>query len=158
MSIEELQSQINVALKAKDETRVSTLRMLSAAVKNAEIDKRSLAGSAGKKGALTDEEFVDVAKKEAKKRKDAIEAYEKAGSEDRAQAEAAELLILEEFLPAEMEDKDIEKIVEEAIASTNATSMGDMGKVMGAAMNNVKGQASGDRVSEIVKSKLSKSS
>ena len=148
MITDKLQAQINKALKEKDNIRVSTLRMLSAALHNAEIDK--------KREKLTKEEELVIVKKEAKKRKDAIEIYEKGGAKEKAEQEKKELLILKEFLPEEMGDAEIEKIVSKSITQVGASSMADMGKVIGVVMKESKGQADGSKVSEMVKKKLSK--
>ena len=141
-----LSNQINKALKEKDETRLSTLRLLSSELHNAEIDK---------KGDLTKDEEILIVRKEAKKRKDAIEAYRKAGAKGRAEQEKKELEILQEYLPKELSDEDQGKIVDAAIQESGVKDIKDMGKVMGLAMGKTKGQADGGRVSEIVKRKLS---
>jgi uncharacterized protein YqeY len=141
-----IKKQIIEAMKAKDEIKLSTLKLLSSALHNAEIDKQR---------DLTEDEEIEVVKREAKKRKDAIEAYEKASADDRAEKEKKELAILQEYLPEEMSDSDLEKIVDEVISETKASTMQDMGKVIGAVMGKVKGQADGKKVSEMVRSKLS---
>lgn len=142
-----LQKQINEAMKNKDEIKIMTLRMLSSAITNAEIKKN--------RESLTEEEEMAVIEKEAKKRKDAIEAYKKAGALERAEKEEKELAILSEFLPEEMSDGDIKEIVEKTVDEMNASSMADMGKVMGVVMGKIKGGADGNRVSALVKEKLS---
>lgn len=137
--------KIGEAMKAHDNVRLSTLRMLSSALNYEKIAKQH---------ELTGEEELAVVRKEAKKRKDAIEAYTKANAPDRAAAEEAELKVLAEYLPAEMNDADLEKLVTEAIAQTGATQMAEMGKVIGIVMGQAKGQVDGSRVSAMVKSKL----
>lgn len=137
--------KIAEAMKARDEILLSTLRLLSSALNYEKIAKQH---------DLSEEEELAVVRREAKKRKDAIEAYTKAGATDRAEREKKELAILEEYLPAQMSEQDLVKIVEEAIEETGAKSMADMGKVMGAAMAKAKGQADGTLVSQIVKQKL----
>ncbi len=136
----------DAALKSGNEIRLSTLRMLSAAIHNAEIDK---------KGDLNEEEELEVVKKEAKKRKDAIEAYEKGGAQDRADKEKKELKVLQEYLPEDLTDDELEKIVNDAISKTGANDPSDLGKVMGLVMGSTKGRADGTKVSEMVKAKLS---
>lgn len=145
MIAQKMQKQIGEALKAKDAVRLSTLRMLSSAFNYEKIAKQH---------ELNDDEEVEVIKREAKKRRDAIEAYKKANAPDRAAAEEAELKILNEYLPEQMSDEDLEKIVTDAIAKTGAKEMKDMGKVIGMVMGQTKGQADGGRVSAIVKEKL----
>ncbi len=145
---------IGEALKAHDEVRLSTLRMLSSALNYEKIAKQHELS--------TDEEIV-VVRKEAKKRKDAIEAFRQAQGkptssltplEDRIKKEEAELKILAEYLPVEMADEELEKLVIEAIAQTGATQMSDMGRVIGIVMGKTGGKADGGRVSAMVKAKL----
>ena len=141
-----INQKIAEALKAKDEIRLSTLGLLSSALNYEFIAKQHK---------LSEEEELVVVGREAKKRKDAIEAYEKAGAMDRAEKEKKELLILEKYLPAQMADEELTKLVEEAISQTGATPIADMGKVMGAVMAKVQGRADGGRASSLVKQKLS---
>lgn len=146
MIVEEINSKIHEAVKAKDELKATTYRLLSSELHNAKIAKM---------GDLTEEEEIQVVQKEVKKRKDAIEAYEKAKAQDRAQREKDELEILKEFLPEQLDDKRLEELVEEGIKNTSATKMSDMGKVIGFVMGKAKGQVEGTRVSQMVKEKLS---
>lgn len=146
MIVDTINQKIQDAMKKGDELRATTLRLLSSELHNAKIDKR---------GDLTEEEELSIVQKEAKKRKDAIEAYEKAGAEEKAKREEEELSVLEEFLPEQLSDEELDKIVDEAIEATGAKGMSDMSNVIGDVMGKVKGKADGKRVSEIVKSKLS---
>ncbi len=145
MIFDEVKKQIAEAMKAKDEVRLSTLKLLSSELHNAEIEKR---------GDLTEEEEIEVVRGEAKKRRDAIEVYKKAGAEDRADKESRELKILQEFLPKELSDEELGKIVDEVISATGAENLSDMGKVMGTVMAKARGKVEGGRVAEMVKSKL----
>ena len=146
MITDSITAQIAKAMKARDEIRLSTLRMLSSALNYERIDKQH---------DLSEEEELVVVKKEAKKRKDAIEAYEKAGATDRVKQEKAELAILEEYLPDQMPDDEVEKLVDDVIRGLNASSMSDMGKVIGEVMKRSNGTADGKKVSNIAKEKLS---
>lgn len=145
MILDTVNKQIAEAMKAKDEIRLSTLKLLLSALHNAKIDKR---------GDLTEEEELEIVRREAKKRKDAIEAYKKAGATDRAEKEEKELVILQEFLPKELPDEEVSKLVDEAITTTSASSMQDMGKVIGAVMAKAKGRADGKKVAEMARKKL----
>lgn len=145
MIADTITKQIAEALKAKEEIRLSTLRLLSSALNYEFIAKQHV---------LSEEEELTVVRKEAKKRKDAIEAYEKAGATDRAEKEKKELKILEEFLPQEMSDEELAKIVDAVISETGASSPSEMGRLMGPIMAKVAGRADGKRVSEMVKEKL----
>ena len=136
---------IGEAMKAHDSVRLSTLRMLSSAFNYEKIEK---------KHDLTEEEELVVIRKQAKERKDSIEAYDKAGRPELASSEKAELAILQEFLPPEMDSAELEKIVTDAIASTGATSMADMGKVIGAVKAKVGTSVEGGTIADLVKSKL----
>lgn len=142
-----IRDQITKAMKDRDEVRVSTLKLLSAALTNAEIDK--------KREKLTEEEELDIVRYEAKKRKDAIEAYEKARYKEKVKREKEELEILQDYLPKELSDEKLEIIVTDSIEQSSAETMQDFGKVMGLAMGKTKGRADGNRVSAIVKKKLS---
>ncbi len=146
MIADTITKQITEAMKAHDEVRLSTLRLLSSALNYEKIEKQH---------DLTEEEELVVVRKQAKERRDAIEIYEKAGAHERAEKEKAELKILEEYLPSQMSDSDLEKIVDEAIKTTGASSMSDMGKVIGVVMGKTNGQADGSRVSALAKLKLS---
>lgn len=155
MIADKINQKIAEALKAKDETRLSTLRMLSSAFNYEFIAKQHK---------LSEEEELRVVRKEAKKRKDAIEAFKMAqgkqttsgtNQDGRIKQEQAELAILSEYLPAQMGDEEIEKLVVGAISQTDASSMGDMGKVIGIVMAKAGGKAEGSKVAELVKKKLS---
>ena len=147
MIADTITKKIGEALKAKDEIRLSTLRLLSSALNYEFIALQHK---------LSGEEELAVVRREAKKRKEAVEAYEKAGVIDRAEKEKKELAILEEYLPAQMPDEELAKLVDEAIAESGAGSIADFGKAMGAAMAKVAGRADGGRVSNLVKNKLAK--
>lgn len=145
---EQIKNDTINAMKEKNEEVVATLRMLGAAMKNREIELKK------REEGLTDEEVLEVVSKEAKKRKDAIEAYQKGGRQDLVDKETNELKILETYLPAQLSDEEIEKEVKKAIEELGATSLQDFGKVMSTAMPRLKGKADGAKVSEIVKNLL----
>jgi len=142
---ERISTDMVTALKAGESDKVSVLRLLITAMKNEQI----------KIGAeLTDEQAIKVLAAQAKQRKDSIMAYEAAGRQDLVDNEAAELPFIEAYLPEQMGDDELEKLVQEAIDHVGASSPADMGKVMGVAMGKVKGQADGGRVSAMVKKLL----
>jgi uncharacterized protein YqeY len=133
------------ALKAGEADKVAVLRLLMTAMKNEQI----------KVGAeLSDEQAMKVLAHQAKQRKDSITAYEAAGRQDLVDQEAAELPFIETYLPEQMSDAELEKLVQEAIDQVGAASPADMGKVMGATMGKVQGRADGGRVSSMVKKLL----
>ena len=134
-------------MKAKDEILLSTMRLLLSALNYEKIAKQH---------DLSEEEELAVVRREAKKRKDAIEAYTKAGATERAEKEKKELVILQEYLPAQMGDEELEQIIQESISQLQPQGMQDMGKVIGAVLGKTKGLADGAKVSELVKQKLTK--
>lgn len=138
------------AMKAGDAMRLSTLRLLGAAISNKEIELRK------KDIGLSDEEVLDVIGAEARKRKDAITEYTNAKRSEMADKETAELAILQDYLPPEMSDEDLLRIVQGGIRETGATSEKEFGKVMKSIMPLLKGKASGDRISKILKEELGK--
>ena len=142
---EQIDSDIKDAMKSGAKDKVSALRMLTAALKNKQIDKRS---------PLTDSEVVDTVRSLIKQRKDSIEQFGKGGRQDLVDKEAAEVAVLEVYLPQQMAREEIEKIVSEVIAQTGAQSAKDMGKVMKALVPVLAGRADNKLVSELVKSSL----
>jgi len=149
MLSEKIKANITEAMKAKDELKVSALRMLSAAIKNYEIEK----GGAGY--AATDEDVVSVVQKQVKQRKDSIEAFKSAGRDEMAEKESKELEILQGYLPAQMGEAEVKEIVAKKIVEAGATSIADIGKVMGALSLELKGKADMNLVSKLVREKLS---
>ena len=147
--IDQLQKDLVEAQKAKDELKVSTLRLLLGAVKNFAIAKESASYNP------SDEEIVSVIQKEIKQRKESIESYKSGNRQDLADKEGKELEILQAYLPEQMSEEEARKLVDQAISETGASSMQDMGKVMGNLMPKVKGKADGSFVNQIVKEKLS---
>ncbi len=144
-----LEDEMRRALKQGEQLMLDTLRMALASILNREIEKRGK----GVDGVLTEEEVIAVLRSEAKKRRDATEAFRNAGREELAAKEDTERLIIEKYLPQEISDEEIEKLLQPLVAGA---SMKDFGRVMGAAMKEIAGRASGDRVSGIVKRLLVK--
>lgn len=146
MSLKErVESDFVEAFKKKEQNVVSTLRILKAAIKNEEIDRKK---------ELNDEETAKVIRSEIKKRRDSIIDYKKGGREDLARKEELEIDILNSYLPPELSDEELEKIVAGVVAGLGRVAPKDFGRVMGAAMKETAGRASGDRVSEAVRKKL----
>ena len=140
-----LSQEMKDALRAGEKVRLSALRLLSAAVKNREVELRR---------EVEDEEFLEVVAREVKRRKEAAEAYEKAGRQDRVDLEREEQAVLEAYLPAGLSEEEVEALVEEAIAATGAAGPGDLGKVMGYVMERAKGRVEGGTVNALVRSRL----
>ncbi|MGD1941217.1 MAG: GatB/YqeY domain-containing protein, partial [Leptolyngbyaceae cyanobacterium] len=144
-----ISEDIKTAMKAKDKLRLETVR----SIKKVILEEESTARGKGQEG-LTDTQELEVLTRLAKQRKDAIAQYTDANRSDLADKEAAELIIIEEYLPEQLSDADVEAVIDGLIAKTGATSAKDMGKVMGPAMKELKGRADGAKVQAMVKAKL----
>ena len=143
---EQIMADVKDAMKSKDQLKLNTLRFLQAAVKNREIELRP--------NAITSDEVMGVIKKLVKQRKESIEQYQNGGRQDLADQEAAELKVLEGYLPAQMGRDQNEKIVTEVIAALGAKTVKDMGPVMKEVIARTAGTADNKTVSEVIKSKL----
>ena len=138
------------AVKSKDKRRVSTLRLINAAVKDRDIAART----AGEDQGVSDEAILDILAKMVKQRDESVRTYQEAGRMELAEQEAEEIEIIREFMPKQLSEEDVRGIVQEAIAESNASSMKDMGAVMQLVMPKVKGVADGKMVNEIVRELL----
>ena len=159
MSIKtQLNESMKDAMKSGDEVRKRTVRMALAAVKQAEVDKRSTprSGSADKRTELDDAAVMSLLQKEIKNRRESLEEAKKANRPDLIQANEAEIEVLQAFLPQAMPDEELRALVQAAIAETGAASPADMGKVMKTVMPRVAGRAPNDRVSATVRELLQK--
>ncbi len=139
-------ADMTAAMKAQDAARTSTLRMLKAAIMNREKEGGD---------ALTDEDVAKLLRSQLKQRRDSVEQYQKAGRQELADKETAEIAVIEAYLPQAATEAEIEAAVSEAVTETGATSMKDMGGVMKVVMAKLSGKnADGRLVSETVKKKL----
>jgi uncharacterized protein YqeY len=144
--IQALDDQFKIALKAQDKTKTSALRMLRAAIKNKEVERR---------GKLEDQDILSLIQGMIRQGKEAIEQFEKGGRPDLADKEKAELEIYRAFLPAQATSSEIEETVNQVIREVQASCMKDMGKVMKGAMAKLGGRAEGQTIQAVVKQKLS---
>jgi uncharacterized protein len=140
-----LATEMTDALRAGQKVRLSTLRLLAAAVKNREVELRR---------DLSDDEFVEVVARQVKQRRDSIEAYTGAGREDLAGREREEEAILQAYLPEQLSEAEVDELVEETVAATGASGPGDLGKVMGLLMARAKGRVDGKVVQAKVRARL----
>ncbi|MDX2231558.1 MAG: GatB/YqeY domain-containing protein [Leptolyngbyaceae cyanobacterium bins.349] len=140
---------IKAAMKAQDKIRLETVRSIKKAILEKEVSVRP----AGQ-DALTDTQEAEVLMQLAKQRRDSIAQYQQAQRADLAAKEAQELAILEEYLPEQLSDEEVSQVIDDIIASVGATSPKDMGKVMGPAMQQLKGKTDGKKVQDLVKAKL----
>ncbi len=144
---EKLQTDLTQAIRSRDELQSGTIRMLLAAITNEEV-----AGKAAK--VLSDAEIITVLSREAKKRREAVEAYTQAKREDLANKEKAEAAVIAQYLPEQLSEDEIKKLIQEAIASTGATGPSGMGLVMKQLQPKIAGKADGGLVSALVKAAL----
>jgi uncharacterized protein YqeY len=140
--LDRVQEDVKVALRAGEKERVSALRLVASELQKAVKDS----------GADADE--VAVLQRERKRRLEAADAYRKGGEEERAASEEREAEVIEEYMPAQLSDEELDALVADAVAESGVSSPGEMGKVMGLVMPRVAGRADGKRVSAAVKEKL----
>ena len=145
---ERLKNDLTEAIRARDEVRAGTIRMALTSITNEEV--------AGKEARiLTDAEIITVLAREAKKRREAAEAYDSAGSKERGDRERAEGLVIAEYLPSQLSDSELQEMIKAAIAETGASGPSGMGQVMKVLSPKIAGRADGSKVSAAVKSALS---
>jgi hypothetical protein len=143
--IETIEDELKAAMKARDAERRDALRLILNALKSSEKELQR---------PLSEDEELQVLRRERKRRLEAAEAFRTGGREEQAQSEERELEVLEEFMPEPLTDDEIEEIVDDAIAEVGATSMADLGRVMADVMPQIAGRADGSTVSQIVREKL----
>ena len=139
------------AMKAKDATRLMTLRLINAAIKDRDIDARSEGVDSG----VSDHDLLAILGKMVKQRQESARAYEEGGRLELAEKEWAEIVIIEEFLPRQLSEQEVEQAIGDAIAASGANSIRDMGKVMGALKSKYTGQLDFGKVGGMVKAQLS---
>jgi uncharacterized protein len=143
--IAKLEGELEQAMKDRDAERRDALRLILSSLRSAEKELQR---------PLHDEEELQVLQRERKKRMEAADAFRAAGREEQADAEEAELEVLEEFMPEPLSEDELEEIVDDAIAETGATSLRDLGRVMADVMPQIAGRADGSAVSQLVREKL----
>ncbi|PNR93498.1 aspartyl-tRNA amidotransferase subunit B [Petrotoga miotherma DSM 10691] len=140
-----LNNDLKKYMKEKNTLALNAVRSIISEIKNKEVEKGS---------ELTEEEIVQLIKKQIKMREDSIEQFEKADRKDLAEKERKEVEILQEYLPEQLSDEELRKIIEETIKEVNATSKKDFGKVMKLVIQKVQGRADGKKISEILSTLL----
>ena len=138
---ERLEQDLKDALRAKDKVKLSAVRMLRAGILEQEKSGE---------GPATPDQITAIVQRQAKQRRESIKQFEENGREDLAQRERDELFYIEQYLPAQLSDEEIVRRVQEIVQRTGATTMKDMGRVMGEAMSDLRGQADGNRVRQAV--------
>jgi uncharacterized protein len=144
---EQVMEQMKVAMKSKDKIALESLRALKSAF--------LLANTSGSNADLNEADEIKIVQRLVKQRKDSAAIFEEQGRRDLSEPELAQIKILEQFLPVQMSEDELKKIIGEIVAQTNASSMKDMGKVMGMASKQLAGKADGKAISTIVKQLLS---
>ena len=153
MLYQKITEDLKTAMKAGKEFEAGVLRFLLSSLHNKEIEKKGK----GLEPTLSDEEVIEVLSREAKKRKEAIEIYIKGGRNDLVEKETKELEIIKQYLPEQLSEEEIEKIVVATIEKIGAKDIKDLGRVMGEVMKELKGKADAKLVSEIVKKRITNS-
>ena len=143
-----IDADLKTALLAGDKVLATTLRGVKAATLNTEIAENK------REAGLSDDEVMNLLVKEAKKRQESADLYNQGGNIEKAAAETAEKLVIEKYLPAQMDDEALKNLVEAAVAETNAASMQDMGKVIGLVKQRAGNTADGGRIAQMVKERL----
>jgi len=141
--LEKIKNDLNQALKDKDEVKVSVLRMLVSEIHNKQISNKS--------DEISDDEIIKVIRQQVKKIKESIEAYKQGKRDDLVKKESQELDILNKYLPQEMSQDELEKVIKEIIDGVKPQGPQDFGKVMSKAMKRLSGRVDGSKVSEVVK-------
>ena len=145
---EKLQEDLKSSMKNKDTIRKSVVTLIRAAIKQYEVDNRV---------ELADDAIIDIISKQLKQRKDSLAEFEKANRDDLIEETKSEIQVLEGYLPQQLSEEELEKIVIETIAEVGATSMKDMGKIMATIKPKTAGRADGRKINELVKKNLKKS-
>jgi uncharacterized protein len=149
---QQVESDMKTALKAQDSQRLGTVRLLLAAIKDREISERT----SGERVSLDDAQVLAVIDKMIKQRQDSIEQFQNAGRKDLAEKEQDEIKVLQNYLPPQLNEAEVQKLIQEAIASTGAASMKDMGKVMAQLKPQLQGRTDMSAVSGKLKDMLNK--
>lgn len=144
--LERIKNDMKEAMKAKEVEKRDALRLLLSAVKQIEVDERKV---------LNDEDVNKIIQKQVKQRQDSAAQFKEAGRDDLLEKEESEIAIFMVYMPAQLDDEELESAIKEIISKTAATSMKDMGKVMGSASKELSGKADGKRINECVKKLLS---
>ncbi len=145
-TLDRINSDIKEAMRAKNKERLKTLRLITSTIKQIEVDERI---------EVDDERLLTILDKMVKQRRDAIAQFESAGRQDLADGEIAEVSIIQEFMPEQLSDSEIDEMIQQAIADSGASSMKDMGKVMGIIRPKAQGRADMGQLSGKIKAQLS---
>ena len=154
MLLDSIQNDLKLAMKARDNLKISTLRMITASIKNIEINKRSSSNKDLSSNNLSESEILQLLSKMIKQRKESAEIYNKSSRGDLEKKENDEIKIIEKYMPIKMDDEKMEALIDEVIANTESKSIKDMGKIMSFLKEKYTGQIDFGKASAIIKNKL----
>lgn len=154
MLLDSIKKDLKIAMKAKETLKISTLRMITSSIKNIEINNRTSSKDESSNESLSDNEIIQLLTKMIKQRKESAEIYKESDRSDLEKKENDEIEIIEQYMPSQINDDEIDKLINEIIDETGSSSIKDMGRVMTILKENYSGQMDFGKASLIVKEKL----
>lgn len=154
MLLDSIKKDLKIAMKAKDTLKISTLRMITSSIKNIEISNRGSSNEDSLEDSLSDSEIIQLLSKMIKQRKESAEIYSKSNRNDLEKKENDEIEIIEQYMPSQINDDEIDKLINEIIDETGSSNIKDMGRVMTILKEKYSGQMDFGKASLIVKEKL----
>ena len=154
MLLDCIKKDLKIAMKAKDSLKISTLRMITSSIKNIEISNRGSSNEDSLEDSLSDSEIIQLLSKMIKQRKESAEIYSTSNRNDLEKKENDEIEIIEQYMPSQIDDQEVNKLIDQVINETNSSSIKDMGKVMSVLKEKYSGQMDFGKASSIVKEKL----
>lgn len=154
MLLDSIKKDLKIAMKAKDTLKISTLRMITSSIKNIEISNRGSSNEDSLEDSLSDSEIIQLLSKMIKQRKESAEIYSTSNRNDLEKKENDEIEIIEQYMPSQIDDQEVNKLIDQVINETDSSSIKDMGKVMSVLKEKYSGQMDFGKASSIVKEKL----
>ena len=154
MLLDSIKKDLKIAMKAKDTLKISTLRMITSSIKNIEISNRGSSNEDSLENSLSDSEIIQLLSKMIKQRKESAEIYSTSNRNDLEKKENDEIEIIEQYMPSQIDDQEVNKFIDQVINETDSSSIKDMGKVMSVLKEKYSGQMDFGKASSIVKEKL----
>ena len=154
MLLDSIKKDLKIAMKSKDTLKISTLRMITSSIKNMEISNRGSSNEDSSENSLSDSEVIQLLTKMIKQRKESAEIYSKNNRNDLEKKENDEIVIIEQYMPNQIDDKEVSKFIDQVINETGSSNIKDMGKVMSVLKDKYSGQMDFGKASSIVKEKL----
>ena len=154
MLLESIKKDLKIAMKAKDTLKISTLRMITSSIKNIEISNRGSSNEDSLEDSLSDSEIIQLLSKMIKQRNESAEIYSTSNRNDLEKKENDEIEIIEQYMPSQIDDQEVNKLIDQVINETDSSSIKDMGKVMSVLKEKYSGQMDFGKASSIVKEKL----